>query len=253
MSRAGRLVVLLVLTAVVAGCGGSKKTTTTATTPQLKKTAIRVYLLLQGKVQPVRREVTTTAAATTTAVGNAAFAALVRGPSQAEADLGFKTAVPSAAVWAIGRVAGGALSLDTDTLPAPALAQAVYTLTEFPSSRVVFVNDKRYTRADFEDETPAILVESPLPFQKVKSPVRATGTANTFEATFQYDLVDPDGKVVKTHFVTATSGTGTRGTFDFTVPFTVGRDGLGKLVVYELSAADGSRIHVVEIPIRLMR
>ena len=94
-------------------------------------------------------------------------------------------------------------------------------------------------------------MESPLPFDHVKSPLHATGTANTFEATFQYDLRDPGGKLLKTHFVTATSGTGTRGTFDFSVPFTSPSAGTGKLVVYELSAKDGSRIHQVEIPVRM--
>jgi hypothetical protein len=111
----------------------------------------------------------------------------------------------------------------------------------------------RYTRADFEDETPSILVESPLPFQKVVSPLRATGTANTFEANFEYELADPDGKIIATHFVTATSGSGTRGTFDFTVPFAIARDGLGELIVYERSAKDGTRIHLIEIPIRMTR
>ena len=42
-----------------------------------------------------------------------------------------------------------------------------------------------YTRADFEDETPAILVESPLAFETVSNPIHATGTANTFEANVQ--------------------------------------------------------------------
>ena len=51
--------------------------------------------------------------------------------------------------------------------------------------------------------------------------------------------------------MTATSGSGTRGTFDFTVPFTVEHAQSGKLVVFESSAENGSRIHVVEIPLRL--
>jgi germination protein M len=131
------------------------------------------------------------------------------------------------------------------------LAEVVYTLTQFPTVKRVEINGKRYTRADFEDVTPAILVESPLPGETVTSPLRATGTANTFEATFEYDLVDADGKVIAHHFVTATSGSGTRGTFDFTAPFHVDRPGPGKLVVYERSAENGARIHVSEIPLRL--
>jgi hypothetical protein len=44
-----------------------------------------------------------------------------------------------------------------------------------------------------------------------------------------------------------------RGTFDFTARFQLHRPGQGALVVYELSAEDGSRIHEVEIPVELTR
>ena len=248
MRWAGGLVVVAVVL-VLAGCGSGNKqaTTTTATTPPVAKpTPLRVYLLRHGKVQGVRRMVPATAT-----LADAVLTALGKGPSRPETDLGLSSGFPTAAVWSTGRTSDGVLSIDIDPLERPALAQVVYTLTQFPTTRSVVVNDKRYTRADFEAETPTILVESPLPFQTVKSPLRATGTANTFEATFQYDLVDSSGKLVKTHFVTATSGTGTRGTFDFTVPFSAARAGPGKLVVYELSAKDGSRIHVLAIPLRL--
>ncbi|MBA3333030.1 MAG: hypothetical protein H0U30_03485 [Actinobacteria bacterium] len=53
--------------------------------------------------------------------------------------------------------------------------------------------------------------------------------------------------------MTATSGTGTRGTFEFTVPFEVPFDGVGELIVFESSAKDGSRINLVEIPLRMTR
>jgi hypothetical protein len=82
----------------------------------------------------------------------------------------------------------------------------------------------------------------------VSSPLRVWGTANTFEATFEYELLDSAGKALAKHFVTATSGSGTRGTYDITIRFT-SPPGTGKLVVYELSAADGSRIHQVAIPL----
>jgi hypothetical protein len=57
--------------------------------------------------------------------------------------------------------------------------------------------------------------------------------------------------VLAHHFVTATSGSGTRGTFDFAAQFTAAQSGPGKLVVYEISAANGSRIHQVEVPVRI--
>ena len=92
------------------------------------------------------------------------------------------------------------------------LAQVVYTLTQFPEVEEVEVQEEFATRADFEDLTPAILVESPLAFEDVASPLRVMGTANTFEANFQYELTDTDGRIVDESFVTATSGSGTRGT-----------------------------------------
>ena len=79
-----------------------------------------------------------------------------------------------------------------------------------------------------------------------------TGTANTFEATFEYDLLDPAGKVLKHDFVTATSGSGTRGTFDVRIPFEA-PNGVARLVVYERSAADGSKTNVVEIPLSVVK
>ena len=104
-------------------------------------------------------------------------------------------------------------------------------MTQFPDADAVDIDGKTYTRADFEKQTPQILVESPLPFEEVKTPLRVTGTANTFEATFDYELRDSAGKVVDSNFVTATSGTGTRGTFDFT---TKAVDDVASLVVFEL-------------------
>ncbi len=134
-----------------------------------------------------------------------------------------------------------------------ALAQIVYTLTQFPTVERVTggcTPDAAVDRASYENVTPAILVEHPAPFEEVESPLRLRGTANTFEATFQITLVDWDGRIIHEQFATATSGTGTRGTFDVTIAFDVGREG-GAVIVYELSAEDGSKINLVEIPLQL--
>ncbi|MER3410497.1 MAG: spore gernimation protein [Thermoleophilia bacterium] len=238
---------------VLVGCGGAKRTTegrtssTTATSTVERERVVRVYFLLGGKVQPVLR------VTRTEAVAGAALQALAQGPSEEERQsMGLRSAVPPGADFSGLRIDEGVASLDLPpTWERSAVAQVVYTLTQFPTVQAAEIRGQRYTRADFEDETPQILVESPLPFQTVRSPLRASGTANTFEATFQYELVDPQGTILAQSFVTASSGSGERGTFSFEVPFSATRSGLGKLVVFEVSAEDGSRIHEIAIPIRL--
>ena len=211
-----RLLPLLFVVAFLAGCGGSDDA---ATTP------VKVYFLRDGKVWPVARDVDENdkVAATT--------GALLAGPTDEERDLGF---------------ASEASDVPASELSRAGLAQLVYTASQFSSDGSAEIAGQQYTRAQFEEQTPLILVESPLPFADVTTPLQVTGTANTFEATFEYELKDSSGNVVDTHFVTATSGTGTRGTFDFT---TKAVDDPATLVVFETSAEDGSRIHEVGIPL----
>jgi Immunoglobulin-like domain of bacterial spore germination len=213
-----RLALALILgIGLVSGCGGNDD----------EQATVRVYLLGDGKVWPVVREVANTEDLAADAVEE-----LRMGPTDREAEEGFVSAVPAANDAKLSRLA---------------LAQLVYTQSQLSTADPVEVDGKRYTRADFEAETPQILVESPLPFEEVTTPLRVTGTANTFEATFDYELRDSAGKVVDSNFVTATSGTGTRGTFDFT---TKAVDDVASLVVFERSAKDGSRVNEVEIPLR---
>jgi hypothetical protein len=261
MPMTGRMLTafsLIALTLGLSGCGGNgstttaatettETTTTTETTPE-ETTKLRVYFLLNGKVQPVAREVPKTQA-----VARAALDELVTGLSATESDLGLTSNV-SADISAIAIERGVAKPQGLIDLSRTGLAQIVYTLTQFPTVKQVEIGGKRYTRKSFEDETPAILVESPLPFETVGNPLRAKGTANTFEANFEYEVVEPEGRIVDSHFVTATSGSGQRGTFEFmSRPYEISREGLGALIVLERSAKDGSRIHLVEIPVQMER
>jgi germination protein M len=249
-----RLALLGTIVLAASGCGGGNEatpTTTTTTTVVGGKTDVRVYWLRDGKVWPVRRSVQAT-----DLVATGAVAELLRGPTQREkADLKATSAIPDSVDSAELNIKDGAARAKlSGELPRPAVCQLVYTLTQFPNVQTVTVKGKTYTRATCEDFTPAILVESPLPFDEVEGRVHATGTANTFEATFQYEVTDTDGKVVAKNFITATSGTGTRGTFDFTTKrFKVPFAGAGELVVFENSAENGQRIHVVEIPLRMTK
>jgi hypothetical protein len=239
-----RALLLAVATALLlAGCGDDSTSQTTTTAAGTS--TVRVYFLSDGKVWPVARPVGSTDELED--VVTQAMQYLVLGPEREGKELGFAGAMSVDLDSAVAHPSNGMVSIKTKNgLSQEGLAQLVYTLTQFPSIKAVEIDGERYTRADFEEQTPLILVESPLPFADVTTPLRVTGTANTFEATFQYELVDADGNVIDKNFVTATSGTGTRGTFDFT---TREVDDVAALRVFELSAKDGSRINEVEIPL----
>ncbi len=156
------------------------------------------------------------------------------------------------------------------------LAQVVFTLTQFPSiDAVLFEIDgaplrdlpiletiqinpfygpidlaQPLDRTDLEPVIPAIFVERPAIGEAVDLPLRVAGTANTFEAAFVLQLRDADGVVLLEQPSTATSGTGTRGTFDLTLTLPDDRDLSGlTLVAFERSARDGEPINQVEIPL----
>ena len=240
-----RLLPLLLVAAglLLAGCGDDDAADTTATdTITLPASSDgKIYWLRDGKVWPVARELPATDAA------SASLEDLLEGPSSEEKDgLDATSAVPTGTELDVEVGDGVATVTASEELSTEALAQLVYTLTQFPTVTSVEVDGKTYTRKSFEEQTPAILVESPLPFADVTSPLTVSGTANTFEATFNYEVYDADGNMVDENFVTATSGTGTRGTFEFT---TGDFDSISKLVVFEPSAEDGSKTKLEEIPL----
>jgi Immunoglobulin-like domain of bacterial spore germination/Sporulation and spore germination len=241
-----RAALLLAVAAAVllSACGGDDEAT--------QVSDARMYFLLDGKVWPVANEVE---GRDDVEVTMKSLDALVAGLSEDAAEIGMTTAIrPDLEVVSL-TTEDGTVQLElSENLSGAALAQVVYTATQSEGLEAVEIDGTTYTRADFEDQTPSVLVESPLPFEEVTGPVHAQGTANTFEATFNYELTDTDGRIVDENFVTASSGTGTRGTFEFTtddyeIPF----DGIGSLIVFERSAEDGSKIHIVEIPLRMSK
>jgi len=234
---------------------------------------ISVYFTRDEKITPVHRVIPQTKE-----VGAAAIKALLAGPTAAEKAFGLGTNIPDGTTFLGLSIKNGVATLDLSKEYASGggslsmfarLAEVVYTLTQFPSVKGVqlkldgkpvevfggegLVLDHPLTRADFEDLTPAILVESPCIGDKIKTPVRIYGSANVFEGVFQVNLVNWDGLIIAKSRVQATSGTGQRGTFDITLPFSVDQSGRGALIVFSESPKDGSHINVVEIPLELVK
>ena len=274
-------VALVVGALLVAGCdsgseraGPSETTPTTSTdgTATPAHPSVAVYFLRDEKVSPVRREV-----AATPAVARAAVTALLAGPTDEEAADGLTSAIPAGTQLRDISLANGTATVDLSgsfddgggsASMLGRVAQIVATLTRFPTiDRVAFridgepvetiggegvVVDPPIGRAAMEGQTPQILVESPLPGDAVRSPIRLRGTANVFEATVSIDVRDANGRLLKRTFTTATSGNGTRGTFDTELAL-ADHEGSITVVAYESSAKDGTPLHVVRVPLELVR
>jgi germination protein M len=270
-------VIVLAVLPLTACDGGSDRprpseTTSTDGTTTPAQSSVAVYFLRDGKVSPVRRTI-----AATPAVARAALTTLLDGPTEEESADGLASAIPPGTHLRDIAVADGVATVDLDRAFGEGsgsasmlgrVAQVVATLTRFPTiQRVAFridgtpvraiggegvVVDPPIGRLAIEEQTPQILIESPLPGDTVRSPIGLRGTANVFEATVSIDVRDASGKLLKRTFTTATSGNGTRGTFDTELALP-DREGHVTVVAYESSAKDGRPLHVVEVPLELSR
>jgi hypothetical protein len=98
--------------------------------------------------------------------------------------------------------------------------------------------------------TGAITIEYPLAGATVPVPFVANGTANTFEAALTIDAVDGSGMQMCVRHLTATSGSGTRGTWQGMLAFPPEEDPLAVTMrAYAFSARDGSMVDLVEFPV----
>jgi germination protein M len=243
-------------------------------TPILSEKTVAVYFLCPiGGAQPLHGPFIATAhrtVAATPAVATAAVNAMLVGPSARERALGMTSDVPAGTTLRGIRIAAGVATVDLSSAFAAAdtkaamtarLAQVVYTLTQFPSVKGVLLKvdgaalttfgatgislSHPQRRSDYETVTPPIFVESPAPFDAVAGTLHVSGTADVFEATFRARLVV--GSVAKALTVTASSGSGTRGVFAFSLPLPGA--GVAKLVVWDASAENGAALHTVTIPL----
>jgi hypothetical protein len=244
--------------------GSSEPGGSTAPTPS-GTTIVRAYFWLGGiqgseGLVAVLREVPGTKS-----VAKAAVTALLAGPTSGEAGRSISTAVPAGSQLLNLSITGGVATVDLSAefesgggsaSVMTRLGQVVYTLTQFPTVKsVVFqiegetrktfssegvVLDKPATRADFIALLPDIWVDRPAFNAAIGNPAHVTGNANVFEATFRMSILDGSGKVIADVQVMATCGSGCRGTFDTTIPYTVSKGQYGILRAYNPSAKDGT-------------
>jgi hypothetical protein len=84
----------------------------------------------------------------------------------------------------------------------------------------------------------------------VPSPVQMSGTANTFEAALTVDALDASGNTLCIRNLTASSGSGTPGTWETALAFPPpDGDVAVTLRAYTFSAADGATENLVERPV----
>ena len=201
----------------------------------------------------------------TKSVAKAAVNALLAGPTSAEAGRAITTAIPDGSQLLSLSIDGGVAAVDLSAefesgggsaSVLTRLGQMVYTLTQVPTVKsVVFqiegvtrtsfssegvILSKPATRADYVALLPDIWVDRPAFNAAIGNPAHVTGNADVFEATFRISTLDGGGKVVADVQVMASCGSGCRGAFDTTIPYTVSKAQYGTLRVYNPSAKDGT-------------
>ncbi|HVB64563.1 MAG TPA: GerMN domain-containing protein [Nitrolancea sp.] len=244
---------------------------TAAPSPDASAQTVSVYFLRDKKIVTAHRSIPATPQ-----VGTESLKELLKGPTPAETTTGLSSSVPPGTtllglsiankVATVNLSSEFGLGGDEQSLT-ERLAQVVYTLTQFPNvTKVTFQLDGKdiskigtvgmalnheVGRSDYEAVTPAIFVEMPAAGDTVAPPIHLTGTANTFEAAFTIDILDAEGNLLTEMHAQATSGSGTRGTFDVSMTYKVTKKQAGKVVLFEVSAKDGAKINQVEIPVTL--
>ena len=227
------MTILVLASIALAGCGGKSPRQHTTSTTRAAQISLDLYFYRGNALVPVTVHVPATRAVATAAVSQ-----LLAGPPA-----GYQSALPPNVRLQSLAISNGRASarFSASGFTHSAEGQIVYTLTQFPT--ITSVDGS--TRSDFADLTPAalIFVASPARDSTVSSPVHASGTADVFEATFAVDVWS-SGKKLRTQTITASSGSGVRGTWSATIALPPGP---ARLVFYAPSARNGAPLHRTEV------
>ena len=231
--------------------------TTTTTVPATVNVA--TYFMRAEKLTVLGRQVPA-------ATPYSALQALLAGPTANERSLGITSVIPAGTRLLGAEVKGNEITLDmTHEFESGggtfavrmALAQVVYTVTQFPGITAVrfridgeprdmlsgegIMVDPATPEQYRDDVLPGILLQSPVPGDAYHEPIVIRGTSNVFEATVNYQLVAPNGTVLVEGVTMATCGTGCWGTFNQQLPaLPAGTKGPVTLRVFDWSPADGT-------------
>jgi hypothetical protein len=229
---------------------------------------LHVWFERGGKLWLSKRTV-----AATTGVAAAAVDRLFAGPNAAETAAGVTSEAPAGTHLRGVSIASGTATIDAGRrFAAPAartsirmrLAELTYTATQFATvdrvrleiaGREVLSIDGApvpapMTRANFVRLVPPILVDRPVIGARVPSTATVSGTADVFEGALTVRIVNAIGRLVALRHITASCGTGCRGTYSVAMPYHLMRAQPGTVVISSKGGKAGSRI-VVRVPVRL--
>lgn len=207
-------------------------------------------------------------------VAAAAVRLLFAGPNAAEQAAGVTTAVPAGSRLRGISISNGTATIDVSrafAAPAPArrirmrLAELTFTATQFATVKRVRLEvagvvvhaiagapvPQPAVRADFLRRLPAILVSRPAIGARVPATVTVAGSADVFEAALTVRVINERGRLLARRHILASCGTGCRGRYSVSIPYTVLRRQPGTIVIFDDGGGPVAHPHVVRVPVRL--
>jgi len=151
---------------------------------------------------------------------------------------------------AAGLVAGGGVYYWQKSIEKTPVSQPVAEPSAVPTkSSATPAKSSAAPAATVKTSNDLLEVTSPIPNQKVTSPVKVSGKSNFFEAHTSIKVVDDNGKVLAHTFATAGGWMDKLYPFSKSVHYDKPSSPKGSVEVFEESAKDGSAVNKVSIPV----
>jgi Immunoglobulin-like domain of bacterial spore germination/Sporulation and spore germination len=257
--------ILVAAVAIAALAGPSSAAAAAQAGPRVR---LAVFFERGGALWQSSRTVTQTPG-----VARAAIDRLFTGPNPPETAAGVGSAVPHGSRLRGISIASGTATIDVSRAFAAAgdrasvrmrVAQLVFTATQFPTIDHVRLEvagqvvhsiagvpvPQPAARPNFYRLVPAILVAQPAIGERIPATVTIAGSADVFEAALTVRITNAKGRLLARQHITATCGTGCRGTYSVSLPYHIARAQQGTVVIFD-SGGMVAHPHVVRVPVRL--